>query len=85
MLLNHAPHPNAAKLPVNWLMSREGQEMLGRDDLNIPRRRDINPTWTWHFTVPKDGVTYGYDSDIYEVQTVEVPPIVRRIRQLLGK
>jgi iron(III) transport system substrate-binding protein len=85
VMLNHAPHPNAAKLLVNWLMSREGQELWGKDDLNIPRRRDITPSWTWDFTVPKDGVTYGYDSDIFEVQTVEVPPIVRRMRQLLGK
>ncbi len=27
-LMNHAPHPNAAKVFVNWLLSREGQTLF---------------------------------------------------------
>ncbi len=29
-LLNRAPHPNAAKVFINWVLSREGQEVLQR-------------------------------------------------------
>jgi len=40
----HAPHPNAAKVFVNWLLSREGQialQKLGRPDAHNSRRIDI--------------------------------------------
>jgi iron(III) transport system substrate-binding protein len=29
-LINHAPHPNAAKVAINWLLSREGQTTYQR-------------------------------------------------------
>jgi iron(III) transport system substrate-binding protein len=43
-ILNRAPHPNAAKIFVNWLLSREGQialQKLGRPDAHNSRRIDI--------------------------------------------
>ncbi len=43
-LLSRAPHPNAAKVFVNWLLSREGQiamQKLGRPDAHNSRRIDI--------------------------------------------
>ena len=43
-LANRAPHPNAAKLFINWLLSREGQSALqrfGRPDAHNSRRIDI--------------------------------------------
>lgn len=39
-----APHPNAAKVFINWLLSREGQialQKLGRPDAHNSRRIDI--------------------------------------------
>jgi iron(III) transport system substrate-binding protein len=59
MLMNRAPHPNAAKLYLNWLLSREGQtawvEIAGRNS----RRMDVpnNPAQT-----PQPGITY-FDID----------------------
>lgn len=54
-LLNRAPHPNAAKVFVNWLLSKEGQALFSRametqtarmdvsvDFLDVTRRRDPN-------------------------------------------
>jgi len=41
MLINRAPHPNAAKVFINWLLSREGQVACqklveaGRNSLRI--------------------------------------------------
>lgn len=41
---SRAPHPNAAKVLVNWLLTREGQmalQKLGRPDAHNSRRIDI--------------------------------------------
>lgn len=37
-LVNRAPHPDAAKLFINWLLSREGQSAVYRD-MGIPSAR----------------------------------------------
>jgi ABC-type Fe3+ transport system substrate-binding protein len=58
-----APHPNASKLFVNWLLSKDGQ-MFIYDNLNNPPdphnslRKDIPKAKVDPTTVPKDGVTY---------------------------
>lgn len=39
---NQAPHPNAAKLAANYLLSKEGQEMLPRAG-RLPVRADVTP------------------------------------------
>jgi len=41
-LARHAPHPNAAQLFVNFLLSREGQRMLSAQG-RIPSRSDVEP------------------------------------------
>ncbi|MGE5816955.1 MAG: ABC transporter substrate-binding protein [Deltaproteobacteria bacterium] len=38
-----APHPNAAKLYVNWITSKEGQEFLVKNGGRIPVRTDVDP------------------------------------------
>ena len=50
-VVNRAPHPNAAKLVINWLLSREGQLMAqniaakveGIDSLRIDIPKDMVP------------------------------------------
>lgn len=42
MLASHAPHPNSAKLLIDFLLSRETQTMM-RDMHRIPLRRDVDP------------------------------------------
>jgi iron(III) transport system substrate-binding protein len=48
-LINRAPHPNAAKLAINWILSREGplgyQKILdpGHDSLRIDIPKDMVP------------------------------------------
>lgn len=48
MLVNRAPHPNAAKIFVNWLLSREGQIVFqtlegGKNSLRIDIPKDDVP------------------------------------------
>jgi ABC-type Fe3+ transport system substrate-binding protein len=42
MLASRAPHPNAGKLFINFLLSKEGQEMLV-GFRRIPSREDVDP------------------------------------------
>ncbi len=41
-LINRAPHPNAAKVAINWLLSREGQMTVQRVIHSDSRRIDIS-------------------------------------------
>ena len=60
---DRAPHPNAAKLFVNWLLSQEGQTFI-HDNLkkgSDPRnslRKDVPKTNVNPATIPKEGVEY---------------------------
>jgi iron(III) transport system substrate-binding protein len=44
-MLKNAPHPNAAKVFVNWLLGKEGQELWGQAMLDGTRRLDVDTKW----------------------------------------
>jgi iron(III) transport system substrate-binding protein len=50
-LVNRAPHPNAAKVFINWLLSRKGQITLQKNMLNTE-----NPADSLRIDIPKDDV-----------------------------
>ncbi len=54
VLLRQAPHPNAAKLFINWLLSREGQMVFQRVS-NTP----INSEESMRIDIPKDLIPQG--------------------------
>ncbi len=43
VLMNRAPHPNAAKVYVNWLLSQKTQEKLAQQGQLNSRRTDVKP------------------------------------------
>ena len=43
--IKNPPHPNAARVLVNWLLSREGQEIYSRALGQATRRTDIDTKW----------------------------------------
>jgi iron(III) transport system substrate-binding protein len=45
-MLRNAPHPNAAKVFVNWLLSKEGQTAVTKALGQPTRRFDVDTTWT---------------------------------------
>jgi len=57
-VLNRAPHPNAAGVYLNWLLSREGQmawqTLTGSSSLRMDISREGLPPWI----VPREGVEY---------------------------
>ncbi len=53
------PHPNAGRLFVNWLASKEGLEAYPRGQLNPTTRADIDESFVPpHVISPKPGVDY---------------------------
>lgn len=57
-LVNNAPHPNAARLFINWLLTQEGQTIISRTFIRPSLRKDvptdhINPVY-----IRKSGVEY---------------------------
>lgn len=41
-LIKDAPNPNAARLFINWLMSKEGQEIMSRIMGRVSQRKDVS-------------------------------------------
>jgi iron(III) transport system substrate-binding protein len=58
-VLTNAPHPNASKVFVNWLLSREGQVAVTKALGQPTRRFDVDTKWTKDFGHPsaKDVLT----------------------------
>jgi iron(III) transport system substrate-binding protein len=74
MLINRAPHPNAAKVFINWLLSREGQIAYqkfvppGRNSLRIDIPKDDVPDHAR--IVPGANYALLDDSDYSDLETV---------------
>jgi len=49
VLLKNAPHPNATKVFVNWLLSKDGQTALTKALGQPTRRFDVDTRWTREF------------------------------------
>jgi len=81
--VNKPPHPNAAKVFINWLLSKEGQVQYQRGTGNNSLRMDIpkdmvaNPR-----SVPKPGVEYLIAS---LAKYRDITPIKKIVQQALRK
>jgi iron(III) transport system substrate-binding protein len=60
-LFNRAPHPNAAKLYLNWLLSKEGQTSFARAAGYVSSRLDVPTDHAAPWRIPQPGAikTYG--------------------------
>jgi ABC-type Fe3+ transport system substrate-binding protein len=57
-LVDQAPHPNAARLYINWLLSREGQIAWQQHTRENSLRIDIPKEGLFPVDIPKPGVQY---------------------------
>ncbi|TAJ97048.1 extracellular solute-binding protein [bacterium] len=55
-IVKNPPHPNATRVFVNWLLSKEGQEFYGKVMLHATRRLDVETKW-----MAKEGVEAAKD------------------------
>ena len=67
-VVKNPPHPNAAKLFVNWLLGKEGQELYGKAMVQGTRRFDVDTQWLKEFGIEgcKDVMTVD---DYYRLET----------------
>jgi iron(III) transport system substrate-binding protein len=83
-LMNKAPHPNAAKLFINWLATRRIQEAFAKATLQVSLRTDVKydgfPDWFF----PQKGVKYldTYDQTFV---TVTRDAALQKARDILGE
>ncbi len=57
-LINRAPHPNAARLAINWLLSREGQMVYQKLNEGNSLRVDIPKDDVPSYALRKKGIKY---------------------------
>ncbi len=84
-LFNNAPHPNAAKLFVNWIASKEGLEVYSRARGGAPTRKDIDAAkYLPTAMIPKEGGDY-FDSYNWEFVLNTKEKIRVRMKELMGR
>ena len=84
-LLNRAPHPNAAKVFINWLLSRNGQIALQRRTMTAE-----SPADSLRIDIPKEEVPYDNRRlegikylDTGRPEWIEMKPIVDVVNEAL--
>jgi iron(III) transport system substrate-binding protein len=80
---NRAPHPNAAKVFINWFFSREGQtalQKLGRPDAHNSRRNDIPKDDVDAFNRLEQGKKYF---DLAKPEYQDLTPIFKLVKEVL--
>jgi iron(III) transport system substrate-binding protein len=85
-MLDRAPHPNAAKVFVNWFLSRSGQmavQKLGRPD---------EPPNSLRIDIPKDGIPQrhirhkeGRYFVVHRPELADVTPIFKLAKEIMAK
>lgn len=84
VLMSKAPHPNAARVFVNWLASREGMGVFSQSRLRATTRSDIDESFLPPEGIPRPGVnyfdSYGWDFTIKHREAVRL-----RMKEILGR
>ncbi len=62
-VMNNHPHPNAAKLFVNWVLSKEGQTVLSKANAQASRRVDVPTDHLDPWMVPDAEMKYLWETD----------------------
>jgi iron(III) transport system substrate-binding protein len=83
-LINKAPHPNAAKLFVNWLAGPAAQEAFSKATHTLSLRNDVKYDGFPSFLFPQKGTKY-MDTYDYKFVTEQRDPALAKVRELLGE
>ncbi len=77
-LFNRAPHPNAAKIYINWLLSKEGQTIFSRANGYVSARLDVPTDHTEPWRVPLPGAIKTYTKEAMQVRK-NIQPLLQEI------
>ena len=83
IMLNKAPHPNAAALLVNWLASQEGLGIYSKAERSVPLRTDVDESWAREHQLPKPGVEH-FDTYDWEFTISDKSVVSDRIKAMRG-
>ncbi len=83
-LMNKAPHPNAAKLFVNWFAGQSGQQAFAKATQALSFRTDLNYDGFPPYLFPQKGKKY-MDTYDYKFVTEQRDPAQAKVRGLLGE
>lgn len=83
-LMKDTPHPDGATVLVNWLASKEGQEIYSRTVQQPSRRADVQVDEIPAYLYPKPGVKY-LDTYSYDFYAKKRPEVTKVLIDLLGR
>lgn len=78
-MFNKAAHPNAARVYVNWLLSKEGQTAFVRATGYISNRLDVPTDQAAPWRVPKPGAIKTYGLGPRKLVKEKVLPLVEEV------
>lgn len=83
MLINKAPHPNAAAVFLNWVLTKEGQTLWSKAMQHVSRRLDVPTDHLYPYAIPKPNVKYwaGYS----EKAQTRSPEEEKILKELFGR
>ena len=79
---NKAPHPNAARVFVNWMASKEALELYSRNAQAATLRTDVDESFLDPRVIPRPGVKYADYTDLAWVATGRAE-VAKKVRELL--
>jgi iron(III) transport system substrate-binding protein len=83
VLMDKAAHPNAARVFINWLLSREGQIVIQKDgEANDSLRVDIPKTDVPSFVRRREGARYVIT---WKAEWIDVEAMQNVVNQALGE
>jgi iron(III) transport system substrate-binding protein len=77
-LINKAPHPNAAKVFINWLLTKDAQVVWAREVETNSRRVGVEPG-NPAFAAPKGGKLFQVDAEENLPEVVKTQDIAKAV------
>ena len=81
-LMNKAPRPNAARVFVNWIASKEGLQVLSLATLRPTTRNDIDESFLLAEDIPRPGLNY-FDSVGWKFTVEDREKVRLRMKEIL--
>lgn len=80
-LINRSPHPNAAKVYLNWLLSKEGQADFIRATGYVSARTDVPTDHALPWRIPQPGSVKTYNEEAMAAKE----PLLSLLREVFGQ
>jgi len=80
--MQRAPHPNAARVFVNWIASREGVQFLTQATRWVPTRNNVDESIVPPEEIPHPGVRY-FDSYDWDFAVTTESKVRARMKEIL--